>query len=278
MSSLPVLVLNSGSSSIKFSVYEAGNGERRKLHEGAVDGIGTDLGKFWIKDAAGKKLVDQTPALPNRAVAFKLVADALHSGDFPAPAAIGHRMVCGGPTVQENQRITPETDRRDGALHGLCAAAHAHRRLHHARGSAPVSRRSQLRHPRHLLSSHHAGSGHAHAHSRGVFRDGRAALRRTWHLVRIDRVPVAAQRAGEADRRASRQRRVDLRHSQRQVPRHFDGPDAHRRHHQRHAHRRHRSRRADLHSAQDRRDGNERHRCRRSSWRPWPARRPACWA
>jgi acetate kinase len=100
--------LNSGSSSIKFSVYEAGDGERRKLHEGAVDGIGTDLGKFWIKDAAGKKLVDQTPALPTRAVAFKLVADALHSGDFPAPVAIGHRMVSGGPTVQENQRITPE--------------------------------------------------------------------------------------------------------------------------------------------------------------------------
>jgi acetate kinase len=107
MPSLPVLVLNSGSSSIKFSVYEAGDGERRKLHEGAVDGIGTDLGKFWIKDADGNKLVDQTPALPNRAVAFKLVADALHSGDFPAPAAIGHRVVCGGPTVKDNQIITP---------------------------------------------------------------------------------------------------------------------------------------------------------------------------
>jgi acetate kinase len=107
MPSLPVLVLNSGSSSIKFSVYEAAEGERRKLHEGAVDGIGTDQGSFWIKDAAGNKLVDQSPALPNRAVAFKLVADALHSGDFPAPAAIGHRMVSGGPTVQENQLITP---------------------------------------------------------------------------------------------------------------------------------------------------------------------------
>ena len=108
MSSLPVLVLNSGSSSIKFSVYEAGDGERRRLHEGAVDGIGTDQGAFWIKDAEGKKLVDQTPSLPTRAVAFKMVADALHSGDFPSPVAIGHRMVCGGPTVQENQLITPE--------------------------------------------------------------------------------------------------------------------------------------------------------------------------
>src|SRR5271166_4449971 len=108
MSSLPVLVLNSGSSSIKFSIYEAGNGERTKLFEGAVDGIGTDLGKFWIKDAGDKKLVNQTPSVPSRSVAFKLVADALHSGDFPAPAAIGHRTVCGGPTVRENQLITPQ--------------------------------------------------------------------------------------------------------------------------------------------------------------------------
>jgi acetate kinase len=108
MSSLPVLVLNSGSSSIKFSVYEAGDGQRIKLFEGAVDGIGTDQGKFWIKDANGAKLVDETPALPNRAVAFALVSKALHSGSFPAPAAIGHRMVCGGPTVLNNQLITPE--------------------------------------------------------------------------------------------------------------------------------------------------------------------------
>ena len=107
MSSLPVLVLNSGSSSIKFSIYEAGAGLRERLFEGAVDGIATDQGKFWIKDAGGKKIVDQTPALPNRSVAFKLVADALHS-DFPSPQAIGHRVVSGGPTVEENQRITPE--------------------------------------------------------------------------------------------------------------------------------------------------------------------------
>jgi len=107
MPSLPILVLNSGSSSIKFSLYQAGNGERSRLFEGAVDGIGTDLGKFWIKDEAGKKLEDQTPAVPSRSVAFKLVAGALNSGRFAAPAAIGHRVVCGGPTIRENQRITP---------------------------------------------------------------------------------------------------------------------------------------------------------------------------
>ena len=107
MATLTILVLNSGSSSIKFSIYETGDGEPRKLHEGAVEGIGTDQGEFWIKDAHGKKLVDESPALPTPAAAFKLVTDALHSKDFTAPSAIGHRMVSGGPTVQTNQRITP---------------------------------------------------------------------------------------------------------------------------------------------------------------------------
>jgi acetate kinase len=108
MAALPVLVLNSGSSSIKFSVYETGGEERRKLVEGAVDGIGTELGEFHIKDASGKKLLDQKPAVPTRAAAFALVAGALNSCEFPAPAAIGHRMVAGGPTIKDNQRITPE--------------------------------------------------------------------------------------------------------------------------------------------------------------------------
>jgi acetate kinase len=107
MPTLPILVLNSGSSSIKFSFYEAREDKRKLLFEGAVEGIGTDQGKFWITDAGGKTLVDQAPALPSREVAFKLVADALGSGRFPSPAAIGHRMVNGGPTVLENQRITP---------------------------------------------------------------------------------------------------------------------------------------------------------------------------
>ncbi len=107
MASFPVLVLNSGSSSIKFGIWEASGDQRVRLFEGAVDGIGTDLGKFWMRDGEGKKIVDETPALPNRGVAFALVSDALHSGKIPAPAAIGHRTVCGGPSINENLRITP---------------------------------------------------------------------------------------------------------------------------------------------------------------------------
>ncbi len=106
MSSLPVLVLNSGSSSIKFSAYEAATAVPTKLFEGAVDGIGTDLGTFWIR-STGAIPIDKKLPLPNRTVAFKMVAEAIHSSHFPAPAAIGHRIVCGGPNVSGNQRITP---------------------------------------------------------------------------------------------------------------------------------------------------------------------------
>jgi acetate kinase len=108
MQNKPILVLNSGSSSIKFSLFHASEHDKTKLFEGAVDGIGTEHGKFWIKDAAGNKLRDETPALPTRNVAFKLVAGALSQPPFPYPSAIGHRMVAGGPHLTAHQRITPE--------------------------------------------------------------------------------------------------------------------------------------------------------------------------
>ena len=115
MAALPILVLNSGSSSIKFSVYEAEGAERRKLLEGAAEGIAASgsgsKGKFWIKswlnDANGVKFVDETPTLPNLDAAFEVIAKALNQPPFPRPEAIGHRMVCGGPTVTENQKLTP---------------------------------------------------------------------------------------------------------------------------------------------------------------------------
>jgi acetate kinase len=120
MSTRLVLVLNSGSSSIKFSIYDADGSNRLKLLEGAIDGIGAEatngsaasLGKFSVKSkgvkADGVKLVDQSLAVPDLATGFGLVAAELQKLALPAPTAIGHRMVCGGPTVTENQFITPE--------------------------------------------------------------------------------------------------------------------------------------------------------------------------
>jgi acetate kinase len=113
MAALPVLVLNGGSSSIKFSVYEASGQERKKLLEGEIGGIGADSAdaKFWIKSwldgSDGTKLLNETVHAPDLTAAFGLISKALTQPPFPRPVAIGHRMVCGGPTVIDNQRITP---------------------------------------------------------------------------------------------------------------------------------------------------------------------------
>ena len=110
MPARPILVLNSGSSSIKFSMWEASSEQRQKLLEGEVEDIGAGEGsnaKFWISDSDGAKVVDESPRLPDLAAAFALIAKALGEPPFPRPIAIGHRMVSGGPTVTENQLLTP---------------------------------------------------------------------------------------------------------------------------------------------------------------------------
>jgi acetate kinase len=108
MSELPILVINSGSSSIKFSVFQASAERKTPLLDGAVDGIGTDNGSFHVKSSDGKKLVDDKPQIPNREAAFKLIAEALQRPPFPKPGAVGHRVVAGGPHLRDHQRITPE--------------------------------------------------------------------------------------------------------------------------------------------------------------------------
>jgi len=246
-------------------VYEAGDGQRTKLHEGAVDGIGTDLGKFWIKDADGKKLVDQTPALPTRAVAFKMVSDALHSGDFPAPAAIGHRMVCGGPTVQENQLITPELiDEME--LYTAFAPLHTPIACYIMRESLRLF--PSVPNFVCLDSYFHRTMPEVVTHmpipeeysAMGVRRYGAHGISYESIVYQLQpHVPkklIVAHLGNGA---------VHLRHSRRRVPGHLHGPHSHWRHHQRYAHRRHRSGRAVVYSAQNCRDREERLRCRRST-------------
>ena len=113
MQNQPMLVLNSGSSSIKFSMWEDSAGQPKKLLEGELEGIGEGHGKddsFWIKswmgNAGGAKIVDEKPQASDIATAFVMITKALEQSSFPHPVAIGHRMVCGGPTVIEHQRIT----------------------------------------------------------------------------------------------------------------------------------------------------------------------------
>lgn len=108
MSELPILVINSGSSSIKFSMFRATDDAKTMLFDGAVDGIGTGNGSFHVKAADGTKIVDEKPHIPSRAEGFKLIADVLRKPPFPMPGAVGHRVVAGGPNLCAHQRLTPK--------------------------------------------------------------------------------------------------------------------------------------------------------------------------
>src|SRR5215510_8476617 len=96
-----ILVINAGSSSIKFSVYLAeGASDLVLTLKGQVDGIGTHP-RLRAHDADGRSLVDQTfPAadIPDVAVATGHVGAWLRECMPGAvPIAVGHRVAHGGP-------------------------------------------------------------------------------------------------------------------------------------------------------------------------------------
>ena len=118
MSGTPVLVINSGSSSLKFGLFESARGKIRLLVRGAADGIGSDLGKVSLQSAEGNVLYDEPHAVRDQAHALELVAAQLSAQGLPAATAVGHRIVHGGPALREHQKITPLV------LEQLEAAAH----------------------------------------------------------------------------------------------------------------------------------------------------------
>jgi acetate kinase len=103
-----VLTVNGGSSSIKFALFESAKPLRRVL-AGHVEGVGQPEGRFVVKDANDAGSFSKTAAVPDHAAAVNLLMDWLHDriqrGEL---AAVGHRVVHGGPKYWEPQRITPE--------------------------------------------------------------------------------------------------------------------------------------------------------------------------
>ncbi len=95
-----ILVLNAGSSSLKFCVYEAGGAaELSLLLKGQVDGIGSRP-SLRARNAGGQPVVDQTYPLaeiPDVGVAVVRLGVWLRER-FPgaAPSAVGHRVAHGG--------------------------------------------------------------------------------------------------------------------------------------------------------------------------------------
>src|ERR1700733_6447514 len=96
-SQLNVLALNSGSSSLKFGLYGVGSLQIERLLSGEAESIGDKNGKFHAKDSHGKALLSESGAIPSQREALIRIRRLLDDSKMPMPAAIGHRIVHGGP-------------------------------------------------------------------------------------------------------------------------------------------------------------------------------------
>lgn len=112
-----ILVLNAGSSSVKFQVFAVALRNRLERRvKGQIEGIGT-CPRFTAKGVGGEKLVDETwqAAEVNSVPAAleKLVGFLREYTNGRLPTAIGHRVVHGGPTYTAPTLVT------DGVLDRL---------------------------------------------------------------------------------------------------------------------------------------------------------------
>lgn len=108
-----ILVINSGSSSIKFSVFEAGKGEPASLFEGEVSGVGGQEPNFKFRDAEGRDLSGGGSAVKAESAgeAIAIVVSAVSGPGMPAIDAVGYRVVHPGPKLDQHVRITDEVMR-----------------------------------------------------------------------------------------------------------------------------------------------------------------------
>jgi acetate kinase len=102
-----ILVLNSGSSSLKFGLFIPGANDEQLILEGSADNIGRDSGSLRIGDVSGKDLLRRDHILESQPEALTAIIDALRDFAHTTPIAVGHRVVHGGPHLREHQRITP---------------------------------------------------------------------------------------------------------------------------------------------------------------------------
>ena len=102
-----VLAVNSGSSSLKFGLYRhpPGDCNPQLMLAGGASGIGHPNGRLEIQDAAGKKLLDEAYKLNSQGHALKEILGQIEKQGHGRPAALGHRVVHGGPHLRAHQII-----------------------------------------------------------------------------------------------------------------------------------------------------------------------------
>ena len=111
-----VLTINSGSSSLKFKLYEMP--EEKVLCSGNCEKIGLDKGIFTIK-YDGKKEVSE-PVFPNHKVAAQKVVDELLAkniiSSYDEIKAAGHRIVQGGKYFAHSEMFNEDTEAKIESL------------------------------------------------------------------------------------------------------------------------------------------------------------------
>jgi acetate kinase len=97
-----ILCLNGGSSSLKFAVYRFSDAAEEKIFSGAVEAIGEDSGKAWLR-GGDKALQETSGKFPDHTSAIETMFAALQKQGVKRLEAAGHRIVHGGPKF-----ITPQ--------------------------------------------------------------------------------------------------------------------------------------------------------------------------
>ena len=108
MPGAPILVINTGSSSLKAGIYARVDGEERAVVEGLADKVGSANGSATLRDAKGEILRQENLALPSQNDALKTFVRWFAELKQPEPQAIGHRVVHGGPHLVSHQLITDQ--------------------------------------------------------------------------------------------------------------------------------------------------------------------------
>ncbi|MDQ6685279.1 MAG: acetate kinase, partial [Pseudomonadota bacterium] len=90
-----VLALNSGSSSLKFGLYDVRSAAVEPLVTGEADSIGNAGGRFHAEDRRGAVLASEVDSIADPRGAVVRVAQLLATLGLPSPAAVGHRIVHG---------------------------------------------------------------------------------------------------------------------------------------------------------------------------------------
>ncbi len=108
MQTIPILTINSGSSSLKLGLFIEKEGEEHVLFDVLAEGLGKRDGKLEVRNEAGKLLRSEALVSKTQEQALEQVARRLGELQADEPAAIGHRVVHGGPHLTTHQRITPE--------------------------------------------------------------------------------------------------------------------------------------------------------------------------